>query len=1095
MEDKNYTVLHLHSDLSNGTTNIDSVTKYNEYVDYAASLGMKALAFSEHGNIFEWYHKKCAIEDKGMKYIHACEVYVTESLVDSNSKRIRDNYHCLLIALNFDGFKELNKLVSRSFNRAKTNIVGDEEHFYYYPRITFDELISTSNNIVISTACIGSILGKGNDELKNRYIKFLFANKHRCFLEIQPHLTSIQIEYNKYLYRLHKKLDIPLVACTDTHALNDTHVKGRKILQQSKDIHFDDEDGWDLTFKTYDELVDLFTKQNAIPLTDVLEAIENTNKIANLVKPFELDRNTKYPKIYNNSEKVFKRKINEAYKTHKYLKSRYPFNQVKQRLNNEMEVYKKTKSIDFMLLQNYIREWERENDIQCGYGRGSVTGSEIAYTLGITQMDSMKFDLNFFRFMNPSRVTNADIDSDYSSKDREKVKYFLLHDHMNLDNVKSSEIITFNTIALKGAIRDACRGLYFDNNKTNDKAYLKKADYICNNVDLDEERMRKEFPEVFEYVDIINGTIVSIGTHPSGVLVSDLNIEEMVGLCSLSTSDYPVSMLNMKELDALMYVKLDILGLDNIGVINDTCKMVGIERLTPDNVDLNDEAVWKSIRDDTTLIFQWESDSAQAYLKKFMSDETLKIAKQHNSNFSYIKWFSFGNGLIRPGCKDFRNDVANGFIYDNHFKELDEFLSITFGHVTMQEDIMQFLVRFCGYSDAESDTVRRGIAKKYGTEKMLPEIEQRFIEYSSSHYNISKEECAEIIKPFLQDILSASSYAFSWNHSDTYSCIGYICGYLRYYYPVEFVTCALNIFKDNEEKTLEITKYAQKNNIAIKGIQFRYSLSEYTCNSQERAIYKGISSIKYLNEKIGAELYSLKDNMYETFIDLLIDIDKTSINSRQLEILVGLNFFQEFGEINNLLFQVDLFSKLYGKKQLKKDRLVELGLNEELVSSHCGKETEKQYTNIDSIAILKEVVNRTDIEFTPPKTKIMYQIEYLGYVDLIDKNAPKNLYVVTNIKGKKKKKVALYEVYTGKTREVSVWSNVYSMNPFDDKKNCVLTIYKLNKKNKVMPSDEINEKTGKPKWKSVPNEYEFFLDSYKVEKGVDDNDLQLLLHR
>ena len=182
---------------------------------------------------------------------------------------------------------------------------------------------------------------------------------------------------------------------------------------------------------------------------------------------------------------------------------------------------------------------------------------------------------------------------------------------------------------------------------------------------------------------------MSVGTHPSGVLISDLPIEEMVGMCSISSSDYPVSMLNMKELDALMYVKLDILGLDNIGVINETCKELGIERLTPDNVDLDDENVWKSIRDDTTLIFQWESNSAQAYIRKFMSDKTIQIAKEANKDFSYIKWLSFGNGLIRPGCASFRDNVANGEISTTNFPELNAALAKTFGRITMQEDIMK----------------------------------------------------------------------------------------------------------------------------------------------------------------------------------------------------------------------------------------------------------------------------------------------------------------------------------------------------------------------------------------------------------------------
>lgn len=1076
MDNQNYIVYHLHSSHSNATTTIDSVTKYNEYIDYAASLGMKAMAFSEHGNIMEWYHKKCAIEEKGMKYIHAVEAYVTEKLISNSGEKIRDNYHCVLIATNYNSFKELNRLISKSFNRKNVNVVDDEEHYYYYPRITFEELTNTSDDIIITSACIGGILNKGNDSIKKKFIEFMCKNKHRCYLEIQHHFVDSQIKYNKYLYELSKKYGIPLIAGTDTHALNEQHVKGRAILQKAKNIRFDDEDGWDLTFKTYDELVDAYKKQNSLPMDVVLEAIENTNRIADRVQPFELDKNTKYPKIYENSEQVYKDKINQAYKNHKYVKSRYSKSVIKKKVNEEMEVYKKTKSIDFMLLQNYVREWERENGIQCGYGRGSVSGSEIAYILGITEMDSLKFGLNFFRFMNPSRVSNADIDSDYGNEDRDKVKYFLLHDHMNLDNVKSSEIITFNTIALKGAIRDVGRALEMP---------LAEVDDICKKVDDEEDKLREQYSDMFEYVDIVNGTIVSIGTHPSGVLISDLNIEEEVGLCSLSTSDYPVSMLNMRELDALMYVKLDILGLDNIGVINETCKLAGIKRLTPDNVDLDDENVWKSIRDDTTLIFQWESNSAQAYLKQFMSDETIKIAKEHNKDFSYIKWFSFGNGLIRPGCKDFRDEVAKGIVYNNNFKELDEFLSTTFGHVTMQEDIMQFLVKFCGYSDAESDTVRRGIAKKYGTEKLLPEIERRFIEYSSSHYNVTEEECKVIIKPFLQAILSASSYGFSWNHSDSYSCIGYICGYLRYYYPVEFITAALNVFKDNEEKTLAITKYAMKNGIKINPIKFRKSNFDYRIDKETNTIYKGIEAVKFLNAKIANELYGLRDNQYNSFIDLLVDIQQTSVDSRQLEILIKLDFFEEFGDPNTLLKQVEQFNNIYSKKQFKKDKLDELGISEEVISKYAGKETAKIYKDVDTVGLLNETIQNYRYPVTTTNDRIKYQMKCLGYVDIIDHQANHRDYCVTKLDIRKSiVNAELYSIKTGKAHDVKMWRSNYDQNVFE--LGDIMHVYKIQKKNKRQPGTEINPRTGKFIWVDIPDQYEHWLEKYVVEGGEHD---------
>lgn len=460
--------------------------------------------------------------------------------------------------------------------------------------------------------------------------------------------------------------------------------------------------------------------------------------------------------------------------------------------------------------------------------------------------------------------------------------------------------------------------------------------------------MRKDYPEVFKYVDIVNGTIVSIGTHPSGVLISDLPIEQTVGLCSISTSDYPVSMINMKELDDLMYVKLDILGLDNIGVINETCKMLGIERLTPDNTDMDDMDVWKSIRDNTTLIFQWESNSAGQYMKKFMSDETLEIARSKIPNFSMLKWMSFGNGLLRPACASFRDSVANGEFYDNGFDALNKFLAPEAGRIAMQETIMQFLVKFCGYSAAESDNVRRAIAKKKGTETLLPEIEQRFVAFCSEHYDMTVEQCEEVIKPFLQIILDVSAYGFSWNHSDAYSSIGYICGYLRYYYPLEFLTAALNIFDDNMDKTADITSYATKIGVKVTLPKWGLSRGEYFYDKEKRIIAKGLTSIKYMSAALADELYNLsRTKKYTSFMELLEDLDtKTTINSRQLDILIKLDFFSDFGNQRELLRMTDLFTNTFKKGETKKIKKSEIDGTplEDIVKKYAVG-----MTNMDSI--------------------------------------------------------------------------------------------------------------------------------------------------
>lgn len=580
--ENNYTILHLHSMLSNGVTNIDSVTPYEDYIQKASELNMSAMAFSEHGSVFQWVKKKLCMEKYGIKYIHAQEFYLTETL----EEKVRDNYHCLLIAKNYDGVLELNTLSSLAFNR-------EDNHFYYVPRITIQELYNTSDNIIISTACLAGVLNKASIETQKNFIMFLTQNKHRCFLELQPHLDENQVKYNQKLYKIHKKFDIKLVMCTDTHALNQIHVKGRSILQKAKNIHFEGEDLFHLEMLSYNELVSLCKQQNALPLEVYFEAINNTNVIADMIEPFELDYSYKYPHLWGeNSEKIFREKIQQGILRRKVnLLSNYQ--EYLDRIEYEMKAYIHNGAIDFMLLMEDIISWCNTQDIQVGYGRGSCNGSIIAYLLGITEMDSIKHKLNFDRFMNVERVSLSDIDTDFPPSRINEVKQYIFNKH----GLYCSDIVTFNTIALKGAIRDVGRALEIP---------LAEVGEICDNVEVNEADLRRQYPELFEYVDIVNGCVVSVGNHACGMIISPFEIDDRIGLFTTSTDDVPISQINMKEIDLQNYVKLDLLKLDTIELINETCKLAGIERLTPDNVDVNDINVWNSIRDDTTGIFQWE---------------------------------------------------------------------------------------------------------------------------------------------------------------------------------------------------------------------------------------------------------------------------------------------------------------------------------------------------------------------------------------------------------------------------------------------------------------------------------------------------------
>lgn len=969
----NYVITHLHSMISNCTTNIDSITKFEEYIKLAKQNDMKAISFTEHGNCFSWYKKYKTCKENDIKFIFGIEMYITKTL----NEKVRDNYHCCLYAKNNEGIKELNKMISIASDRKNGN------HFYYVPRISIDEFLQLSDNIIISTACLGSILASDDEELKKIYLDYLIKNKDRCFLEIQHHSDKSQIEYNQYLYQLHKQYNIQLITGTDTHILNKDHIEARDILQKAKGIHFDNEDGWDLTFKSYNELVSAYEKQNSLPMKVVLNAIENTNILADMIEKYEFDTKAKYPKLYDDSEKVLKDKILEGIKWRNVDKYDN-FNEYINKINYEFDTYKHNGAIDFLLLEEDYKSAMRKQGIEYGYSRGSVSGSVIAYLLGITEIDSIKHNLNFERFMNKERISLADVDTDWYSEDRKIVKDYLY----NKKGLYCCEIVTYNTIALKGAIRDVGRALEIP---------LSEVDGICKDVEVKEQHYRNEYPELFKYVDLLQGVIVSVGFHPAGTVVSQIPIDEWFGTFTTSTCEYPISQLNMKEIDSLNFVKLDILGLDNIGIINQTCKLANIERLTPNNTPSNDINVWKSIREDTLGIFQWESNSATAYLKQLLSDETVNNIKKTNPNFSYMDLLSIGNGAIRPAGESYREQLAKGKFKDNGHLALNEFLAPTLGYLCFQEQIIEFLHSFCGYTMGEADIIRRGFSKKLGTEQYIPEIKKGFINTMEEKYNVSEEESEKLIVDFLQVIIDASSYLFSLNHSDPYSWIGYICGYLRYYYPLEFLTTMFNINKDDEDKTKRITEYTVSHNIQIKSPKFRYSKAEYFFNKETNTIYKGIGSIKFLNLQVGNELYDLKDNIYSSFLECLIDIKtNASINSKQLDLLVKIDFFSEFGSIGKLLNIISLYDKFYGKKTLSKDKLLDLGLTLDQAKSY-GEETAKQIKNLNSLQLLIDLTNKLDNIELPLSEILQYQLEILGYVEYTNSSINPTIVAVQEI--------------------------------------------------------------------------------------------------
>ena len=472
--------------------------------------------------------------------------------------------------------------------------------------------------------------------------------------------------------------------------------------------------------------------------------------------------------------------------------------------------------------------------------------------------------------------------------------------------------------------------------------------------------------------------------------------------------------INMEEVHEVSLVKYDILGLKNIGIIKDTCKLAGIPYPKSHEINWNDDNVWNDMIVSNVGIFQFESLYAFSLLKKFFPHK--------------VNDLSLINASLRPSGESYRDKLMNKEINHNPSEIIDELLKDNYGYLVFQEDVTRFLQDICGLSGSDADNVRRAIGRKQldRLQDALPQILEGYCSKSSKPRDIAEEEA----KVFLKIIEDASSYMFGYNHSTGYSMIGYLCALLRYYYPIEFIAAYLNN-ADNENDIANGTELSKIKGITIKPIKFRYSKGKYFINKETNSIYKGIASVKYLNDTIAEELYNLRKNNYETFSDLLVDISKTSINSRQLKILIELDFFSEFGDINYLCSIYKLFTSLNGKKNIRKDNVQKLGLSDEVLAKYSTSIADKTYIGVDTSSIIKQQESLFPRNTTKLKDKIRLQIEHLGNVNIVDEKF-KGIVVVQNLDVKYSPKLQVYALANGNVLDVKIDKKTFKKHPLNN---------------------------------------------------------------
>ena len=928
---------------------LDSCTKFQDYANLAVELGYPAIASTEHGKPLGWISKKMLCDKLGIKFIHGVEIYLTESL----EEKVRDNYHTVLLARNLDGVMELNALISKSC---------DKEHFYYTNRISFDEFLAISPNIISTSACLASPLNKLADE-HPRYIEL--AQKYD-FLEIQPHAHPEQIEFNQRLLQLSKKLGKPLIAGTDTHSSSDYKAKCRAVLLSAKRKNYGDEDAFDLTFKTYEELQDAFFEQNALPQEVFKQAIDNTNLLDEMVENFELDRSIKYPILYGTRKAdslKFKETVSEMLEE-KLATGVIPQEQesaFRTAIDEELRVFQKLKMDGFMLSMSELIRWCKENGMAIGTARGSVGGSRIAYVTDIIDLNPETWNTVFSRFCNEDRTEIGDIDIDVVESDRPAIFQHIIQ-RFGAD--KTARVASFGTIQAKGVIDDVGRHLSFkweaehpnaDNNPWSLKNIAKIKDELTPIDELSKkdkkpiskckgyDELSAKYPELFYFFEGLLDTKISQSVHPAGMVISPISLEENYGVFDKDGEN--CLMMDMEEAHEVGAAKYDFLVLKTVQVIRDTCNYIGKPYPKTHEIDWEDPDVWADIIKSPSGVFQFESPFAFDCLKKMRPQNIFDM--------------SLVTACIRPSGASYREELLARKPHSNPSEIIDELLCDNLGYLIYQEDTIKFLQQICGLSGSEADNIRRAIGRKQKDrlDAAMPSILEGYCSKSSHPRDIAEQEA----KQFLQVIEDSADYQFGYNHSIAYCLLGYLCAYYRHYHPVEFITSFLNNAA-NDADIANGSNLAKQRDIKITQPKFGFSRSDYFFNTEKRVIAKGLASLKYMSKKVADELYYLaQNNTYTHFSDLLYDISNyTTVDARQLEILIKIDFFSDFGNQRELFAINDIFEffKKGEAKKIKKE-LVDGTQFEEIIKRYSEWRTKngaeaKSYTLLDPIAIMHE---------------------------------------------------------------------------------------------------------------------------------------------
>ena len=874
-----FTHLHLHTEYSL----LDASGKIKEMIARAVELGMDSLAITDHGVMYGVIDFYKAAKEAGIRPVLGCEIYVAPgSRFDREASRGMDDdryYHLILLAENNTGFANLTKLVSKGFT----------EGFYYRPRVDKELLRQYSEGLICLSACLAGeiprlILRDQYEEAKSAALEFQeIFGKDNYFLELQDHGIAGQKLVNQSLLRMSRETGIELVVTNDVHYVRAEDAQAHDILlciQTAKSVNDQDRmryEGGQYYLKSEDEMRELFSY---IP-----QAVEKTHEIAqrcDVTIEFGVTKLPEYviPEGFKDSYEYLESICREGFK------KRYPDadKDLEERLDYELGVIRKMGYVDyFLIVWDYIN-YAKTHDIPVGPGRGSAAGSVVSYSMGITDIDPIRYQLLFERFLNPERVSMPDIDVDFCYEKRQQVIDYVVSKY-GKDRV--AQIITFGTLQARGVIRDVGRALDMPYSKCDMIAKMVPSELgmtLTKALDTSQElkAIYDSDPEVKNLIDTslkLEGLPRHTSMHAAGVVISRKSVDEYVPLSKAADGSI-TTQYTMTTLEELGLLKMDFLGLRTLTVIKDTCTMVkrrfGIE-LDMLKIDYDDKAVLDSIgTGHTDGVFQLESAGMQSFMKELKPSSLEDIIA--------------GISLYRPGPMDFiprylkgKND-SSSIVYET--PQLEHILKPTYGCIVYQEQVMQIVRDLAGYSMGRSDLVRRAMSKKKA--HVMDEERAHFV-YGYPQENVpgcvANGISAEIANHIFDEMTDFARYAFNKSHAACYAYVAYQTAYLKYYYPCEFMAALMTSVMDVTKKVSEYVLTCRQMGIKILPPDINEGYSGFSVSPDGKGIRFGLSAIKGVGRSVSESIIAERERngAYDSLENFIERMAGTEITKRTVD--------------------------------------------------------------------------------------------------------------------------------------------------------------------------------------------------------------------